>query len=152
MNRISLSASTDDFIRLRNIRTICPVRVAQYGFLGGHRDPVIRSLLSGATDEQRESSAALVEEIRHAFTISFHKERAGRLSCEGRERGAGFVGSCDRPPATEVIYEGNRTAHAPHDVLPSRQWSGGVRIDPSEDSRPPAATKRDFGRRLWRTL
>jgi len=25
-------------------------------------------------------------------------------------------------PTTEVIYEGNRTAHAPLNVLPSRQW------------------------------
>jgi len=28
---------------------------------------------------------------------------------------------------SEVIYEGNRTAHAPHNVLPSRQWIGGER-------------------------
>jgi len=37
-----------------------------------------------------EHGSALVEEIRHAFTISFHKERGDRLSSEGWRGGRGL--------------------------------------------------------------
>jgi len=44
-------------------------------------------------------------------------------------RSAGQDGDCfiRQRPATEVMYEGNRTAHAPHDVLPAQPRRRGVR-------------------------
>ena len=78
-----------------------------------------------------EHRSAIDGEIRHAFTISFHKERCDRLSWDWTERPGWLLRTTG--PATEVIYEGNRTAHEPHNVLPPRQyrrgeWTNGLTI------------------------
>ena len=55
----------------------------------------------------------------------------------GLERRGGVLHATAGRPTTEVIYEGNRTAHAPLNALPSRQWwKRGVRTNALEDAGP----------------